>query len=83
MFYTVRKIYIGVSYTTKLYGMVYVFFEREEEHQPYYRCNTYFNIYGDIGGNKFIDDITDSYVYDEEIGEGNKKTLDWTLADNF
>ena len=83
MFCIVRKIYIGVSYNTKKYGMVYVYFEREEEHSPYYRYNNYFNIYGDMSGNNFLEDITYSYLYDEEIGESNKKIMGWTIADNF
>ena len=83
MFFTTKKIYIGVSYNTEKYGMVYVFYEREEEHYPYYRMNNYFNIYGDIHGNEFLFDITDDYIYDKELGEANKKILGWTMADNF
>jgi len=83
MFYTVKKVYIGVSYVSKDYGSVYVFFEKEEEIYPYYRCNDYFNIYQDVHGEEFLEDITDNYIYYEDIGEANKKIMDWTLSDNF
>lgn len=78
-----RKIFTGISYYSAAHqSEVFVYFEEECERFPFSNTQRYFNIYSDKEGIFFLCEIF-PYEQNHEMGEKNKKRIDFFLADNW